>query len=450
MQVSVETTSTLERQMTITVPADHIEDDVNSRLKQTASTARLDGFRPGKIPFKVIKRRYGAGARQEVLGEVIQKSFYDAITQEKLKPAGGPTIESKNDAVGEDFVFLATFEVYPEIEFADYSSVAITKQISEITDADVDNTIDVLCKQHVSWTEADKAAEDGDQVNIDFDGFKDGEAFDGGKAVGHDLVIGSNTMIPGFETGIAGMKPDEEKEIKVIFPEDYQAENLAGQDVAFKIKVNSVSAAEMPTLNAALFEKFGVQAKTLKEFKAEIRKNMEREVNSALKNKLKIQVFDELVKLNDIAVPKALIDDEIDRLKDQAIQKFGGGQEFDKDKLPSEIFTDQAKDRVSTGLLVSELVSQNEMKADAERVQGWIKATASSYEQPQEFIDHYNNNKDQLAMVENLILEEQVMDNLLALAKVTEEAVSYEVAIQPPAPTNEESSEDEDSSKDEA
>lgn len=443
MQVSVETTSPIERQLTITVPAARIEDDVNSRVKQAASTVRLDGFRPGKVPLKVVKRRYGPGIRQEVLGEVIQNTFYEAVTQEKLKPAGGPQIEPKNDKEGEDFEYVATFEVYPEIELADFSSVEVTTQTAEVTDADLDKMVDTLQKQHADWNETEEAAADGDQVNIDFKGFKDGEAFDGGEATGHDQVLGSNTMIPGFEEGIVGMKAGDEKEINVTFPADYQAEHLAGQDVVFNIKVNKVSKPALPELNKELFEKFGVKVETVDEFKAEIRKNMEREVKQTLKTKAKTKLFDELVKLNDIAVPQALVDGEIDRLREQAVQQFGNGMNIDPKTLPADIFQDQAVKRVATGLLVTEVIEANELKADDERVQAFIAEMASSYEDPQEFIDFYNSSKEQLQQVEAVVLEDQVMDHLLGLAKVTEEAVSYEDAIKPAEPEAVEESEEE-------
>ena len=434
MQVSVETTSSLERQMTVTVPAARIEDDVNSRLKQTASSARIDGFRPGKVPFKVIKRRYGKSAREEVLGEVIQHTFYEALTQEKLKPAGGPSIEAKNNNEGEDFQYVAVFEVYPEIALADFSGVEITKETSEIADADVEKMVEVLQKQQSGWNEAAKAAEDGDQVNLDFEGFKGGEAFDGGKSEGHDLVIGSSTMIPGFEDGVVGLKAGDEKELTLSFPDDYHAEQLAGQEVLFKIKVNKISSPELPELNTELFAKFGVNADSLEDFKAEIRNNMDREVKQALKGKLKSQVLGELVKVNAVDVPKALVDGEVDRLREQAVQQFGGGADMDPKALPAELFTEQAKQRVSVGLLVAELISSNELKADSERVQETIAEMAQTYEQPQEVIEYYSSNKEQLANIEALVLEDQVVDFLVAQAKVSEVVVSYEDAIKPAEP----------------
>ncbi|WP_421864113.1 trigger factor [Motiliproteus sp.] len=434
MQVSVEATSSLERQMTVTVPAERIEDDVNSRLKQTARTARIDGFRPGKVPMKVLKRRYGVGVRQEVLGEVIQQSFYEAVTQENLKPAGGPSIEPKQSEEGQDFQYVATFEVYPEIALADYSAAEIVKETSEVADADVEEMVETLRKQHSAFSDVERASEDGDQLNIDFEGFKDGEAFEGGKAEGHDLVLGSSTMIPGFEDGLVGKSAGEEIELELTFPEQYHSEELAGQAVVFKVKVNKVSAPELPELDAEFFNKFGIEESDLDGFKGEIRKNMEREVKQALHAKLKNKVLNELVKLNDIEVPQSLIDGEVDRLRQQAVQQFGGGANIDASALPAELFADQAKRRVSIGLLVGELIQANELKADADRVRSTIEEMAQTYQQPQEVIDYYYGNQEQLAQVEALVLEDQVVDLLASQAKVTEEAVSYQDAIKPAQP----------------
>ena len=443
MQVSVEATSSLERQMTVTVPAQRIEDDVDSRLKQTARTARIDGFRPGKVPMKVLKRRYGAGVRQEVLGEVIQHSFYEAVTQEKLKPAGGPNIEPKESQEGEDFQYVATFEVYPEIELADYSGVEITKEVAEVSDADVDEMVETLRKQQSDWTDVERASEDGDRVNIDFEGFKDGEAFEGGKAEGHELVLGSSTMIPGFEDGLIGKSAGDELELNLTFPEQYHSEDLAGQAVVFKVKVNGVSAPQLPELNEEFFGKFGIEESDVDGFKVEIRKNMEREVKQALHAKLKNSVLNELVKVNEIDVPKALTEGEIDRLRQQAVQQFGGGANLDASALPAELFEDQAKRRVAIGLLVGELIQSNDLKADADRVRSTIEEMAETYQQPQEVIDYYYGNQEQLAQVEALVLEDQVVDLLVGQAKVAEESVSYQDAIKPAQPEAAEEAEEE-------
>ncbi len=431
MQVSVETTSVLERQMTITVPAERIESDVNKRVQQAARTQRLDGFRPGKVPMKVAKQRFGAGIRQDVISEVLQQSFYEAVQQEKIMPAGGPQIEFKNDKDGEDFQFVATFEVYPEITLADFSAVEIDKQSSEVKDADLEQMIETLRKQQANWTEGEQASVDGDRLKLDFEGFIDGEAFEGGKAEGMDLVLGSNSMIPGFEDGLVGAKAGDEVEVKATFPEDYHAENLKGKEASFKVKVLTVSTPELPELNEEFFGKFGIDASDLATFKVEVRSNMEREMKNALKMKLKDQVFTQLVDINGIEVPSALVDSEIDNLRKQAVQRFGGGAEIDPNMLPKEMFEDQAKRRVTVGLLVQEVIKANEIKADDERVRATVEEMASTYQEPQEVIDWYYSNDEMLGQVKSLVLEDLVIEHLLASAKVTDSVVAYEDAIKP-------------------
>ncbi|MBE9397723.1 trigger factor [Pontibacterium sp. N1Y112] len=435
MQVSVETTSGLERQVTVTVPAERIDQDVQKRVQQTARTARLDGFRPGKVPVKVVKKRYGKGIREEVLNQVIQETLFKATTDEKLQPANSPSIEFKNDKEGEDFEYVATFEVYPEIELADFSGVEIEKLSAEVKDEDLDQMIETLRKQQASWDEVERAAEDGDRVKIDFAGTIDGEAFDGGKGEGMDLVLGSNTMIPGFESGLVGASAGDEKELDVTFPESYHAEELKGKDAKFAVKVQSVSAQTLAELNEEFFSNFGMEEKTLDGFKAEVRKNMERELVNTLKMKLKDQVFRELVKLNSIDVPAALIDNEIDNLRRQAVQQFAGpDSDFDLNMLPKEMFQEQAVSRVSVGLLVQEFIKANDIKVDDERVQTSIKELAETYQEPQQVIDWYNSNQEMLNQIQSLVMEDQVLDQLLASAKVSEVEVSYEDAIKPAQP----------------
>lgn len=431
MQVSVETTSGLERQLTVTVPADRIDKDVDKQVLQQARTRRMDGFRPGKVPPKVIKRMYGDAIRYDVLNRVVQESFFEAVKQEALQPAGPPNIEFKNDKEGEDVQFTATFEVYPTIEIQNLSNSEIEKQVASIKDSDIDKMVETLRKQQTSWKETRGMSKDGYQVNIDFEGFIDGEAFEGGKAEGHELILGSNSMIPGFEAGLIGTKAGEEPEINLTFPEDYQAENLKGKAATFKTKVNTVSKPELPELNEEFFTRFGVEAKDETSFKAEVSKNMAREMNQALKTKLKNQVFDSLVANNAIDVPSALVDDEIDNLRKQAVQQFGGDAQMDPSTLPKELFQEQAKRRVVIGLLVQEVIKSAELKPDEARIDSMLAEIAESYQDPEEVLSYYKSNKDMMNQIASLALEEQVVDQLLSSAKVSEVEVSYEDAIKP-------------------
>lgn len=432
MQVSVETTSGLERQVIITVPAERIDQDVNKQVQQQARSRRLDGFRPGKVPTSVIKRMFGKAIRSDVLSQVVQESFYQAVDQEKLMPAGMPNIEFRKDVEGEDLEFVATFEVYPEINLADFSSVEVEKLSADIKEEDLDEMINTLRKQQGDWEVVERAAADGDRLNINFEGFIDGEAFDGGRAEAMDLVLGSGSMIPGFESGLVGVSTGDELDLNVTFPESYHAENLKGKAAVFKVKVNSVSAQALPELNEEFFARFGIEESTVEGFRTEVKKNMARELKHALKTKLKDQVFNKLIELNAIDVPTALVDREIDVLRRQAIQQFGGPDaKIDPNMLPKDMFEAQAKRRVSVGLLMQELIKVNELKPSDEKVRETIEEMAETYQDPKEVIDYYYGNEEILNQIKGLVLEEQVVEHLVSSAKVIEKHVSYEEAIKP-------------------
>ena len=432
MQVSVEATTSIERRLTVTVPAEQVDSAVDKKVNETAKTIRIDGFRPGKVPAKVVKKRYGASIRQDVLGDVIQSSYFEALQQENIKPAGMPNIEPKEDAGKGEFSYIAVVEIYPEIALVDASGVSVDRMTSSIEDTDVDTMIEMLLSQQTQWTEVLRAAADTDQINIDFEGYLDGEAFDGGAAQGHDLVLGSNSMIPGFEEGILGMEAGKDKDITVTFPEDYNAAELAGKEAVFTIKVNTVSEATKPELNDEVFARFNPKEEGEAGFRAEIRSNMSREMNQALKSKLKNGLLNAYLELNTFDVPKALVTEELGRLKQQALQQFGGGNEnLDPSILPDEMFQDQADKRVKIGLLAAEIIQQNEFKADEDKVKVLVEEMAQGYQDPQEFIDHYMNNAEQRSQLDGVVLEDQVVEHLLAAASITEVAVDYKTAVEP-------------------
>lgn len=430
MQVSVETTSGLERRLTITIPAQKIQSEVDARINKIAPQAKIDGFRPGKVPVSVVRQRYGEGVRQEVLGDLMSNSFQDAVIQEKLRPAGQPTVEPRQIENGKDFSFTATFEIYPEIKIKDINGAEVVRAKVEINDADVDTVIETIRKQQANYTEADKAAEEGDRVVIDFEGFKDGEAFEGGKGEGHHLVLGSKQMIPGFEDGLIGAKKGEVKELNLTFPEDYHAEALKGAAVVFKVTVNAVEARELPAIDEAFMARFGVKEGGVDALKAEVRKNMERELKQTLKNHLKKQVLDAILEKNKIDVPNALIQQEIGVMRRQMLQQFGGGAQFDgmdlDNLLPADMFSEEATRRVTLGLLLSQVVEDKAIKATDEKVREAVEEIASAYEVANEVIDWYYKNRQQLAQVEALVLEDTVIDTLLAVANVKEQAMSYD------------------------
>ncbi|MBV4536963.1 MULTISPECIES: trigger factor [Pseudomonas] len=429
MQVSVENTSALERRMTIAVPAERVETEVNKRLQQTARRAKVPGFRPGKVPMSVIRQRYEDAARQEAFGDLVQSSFYEAVVEQKLNPAGAPAVEPKSFEKGKDLEFVAIFEVFPEFTVAGFESINVERLSAEVADADLDNMLEVLRKQNTRFETVERAAQNDDQVNIDFVGKVDGEVFAGGSAKGTQLVLGSGRMIPGFEDGLVGAKAGEERVVNVTFPEDYQNLDLAGKAAEFTITVNSVSAPQLPELNEEFFAQFGIKESTLEGFRNEVRKNMERELRQAIKTKVKNQVMDGLLAANPIEVPKALLENEVNRLRVQAVQQFGGN--IKPDQLPAELFEEQAKRRVVLGLIVAEVVKQFDLKPDEGKVREMIEEMASAYQEPEQVISWYYKNDQQLNEVRSVVLEEQVVDTVLQKATVTDKSVSYEDAVKP-------------------
>ncbi|TCS42587.1 trigger factor [Reinekea marinisedimentorum] len=429
MQVSVETTTGLERRMTVGVPAGEVDNAVSQKLKETARRVRIDGFRPGKVPVSVVKQRFGAGIRAEVLEEVVRNYYVKALTEEKVVPAGSPSIEFTKDAAGEDVEFTATFEVFPEVELAPFDGYEFEKSSAEVTDADIDTMLENLQKQRANYVSVERPAVNGDRVKIDFVGKVDGEAFEGGSAEGQSVTLGSGQMIPGFESGIEGMSVGQTKAVEVTFPEDYGNEELAGKAAVFDITLHEVAEAELPELNEEFFTAFGAEGKDLETFKAEVRKNMEREARTALEGALKNSVIDQLVASNEFDVPSALVADEIQRLKQQALQQFGQQAQFDVNTLPDEIFKDQAERRVKVGLIMNEVISKAEIKADDETVDAYINDQASVYQDPQQVIDYYKSNDEMLNQVKAAVVENAAIDHILKASKVAETVVSYEEAI---------------------
>ena len=430
MQASVATTSPIERTVTITVPASEVDHADNALLLETAKTVRLNGFRKGHVPMAVVQQRYGKDVRNEIVGEIMRQHYVPAVTENELNPAGWPKIDATVDEAGKDLEFVATLEIYPEIELKPIEGAEIERPQAEVTDADVEEMIETLRKQNASWTDVERAAADGDQVKIDFEGFLGEEAFEGGKAEGHELVLGSNSFIPGFEEQLVGAAAGDDKEIKVSFPADYQAEHLAGQEATFKVKVHAVKAQELPEVNEEFIAQFGLEAADVESFKVEVKKNMQRELKNAIENRVKQQVLAELTKANDILVPQALADQEIDGLKRQAAQQFGLGEDFDVSQLPGELFQDQAVQRVKTGLLLSEVVSSNEMDVSDEELNARVEEMAQQYQDPAQVTEYYGSNEQARNQLKSVLLEEKAVDKLLAQAQVKDVAMSYQEALQ--------------------
>ncbi|TCV94403.1 trigger factor [Biostraticola tofi] len=432
MQVSVETTEGLGRRVSITVAADAIEQAVKSELVNVAKKVRIDGFRKGKVPHHIVAQRYGSSVRQDVLSDLMQRNFVDAIIQEKINPVGAPNYVPGDYKIGEDFSYAVEFEVYPEVELKGLDGIEVEKPKVSVNDADVDTMLETLRKQQADWKETDAAADKEDRVTVDFTGTIDGEEFEGGKASDFVLAMGQGRMIPGFEDGVIGHKAGESFEIDVTFPADYHAENLKDKAAKFAIVLKKVEQRELPELTEEFIKRFGVADGSLDGLRAEVRKNMERELKNAVRSRVKTQVIDGLINANSIDVPAALVDGEIDVLRRQAAQRFGG-DEKQALELPRELFEEQARRRVIVGLLLGEVIKTHELKADDERVNTLIEEMASAYEDPQEVIEFYGKNQELMNNMRNVALEEQAVEALLANAKVSEKETTFNELMNQPA-----------------
>ena len=429
---TIETTQGLERRVSITIPADSVKSAVREELKRVAKNARVDGFRKGKVPPHIIEQRFGASVRNDVLNDLLPRHFFDLMFQEKVNLAGRPTFAVDSYEEGKDLQFTATFEVYPEVKLQGLENIKVEKPTVEITDADIDKMVDVLRKQQATWAETQDAAKAEDRVTLDFSGSIDGEEFEGGKASDFVLLMGQGRMIPGFEEGIVGHKAGEQFDINVTFPAEYHSESLKGKAAKFAVTLKKVEVMVLPELTDEFVSKFGPNSKTVADLRVEIKKNMERELKNALVSRVKNQVIDGLIEQNPLDVPAAAIEQEIEVLRNQAAQRFGGNAQ-QAAQLPRELFEEQAKRRVQVGLLFSEVIASNELKADEARVKAMIEDIASAYEQPAEVIEYYNKNKELMNNIRNVVLEEQAVDAVLAKAQVTEKASSFDEIMNPQA-----------------
>jgi trigger factor len=431
MQVSVETTEGLERKLTIAIPGDRVDTAVNARLQEAAQTIRLNGFRQGKVPLKVVKNKFGKGVRQEVVGELMNQTYFEAIAQESLKPAGQPRIEPTSMDEGKDVEFVAVIEVYPEIELPDFAAIKAERLVAEVSDDDIDEMIETLRKQRQTWVPVERAAADGDMVNIDYVGKKEGEEFQGGKAAGQNLVLGSERMIPGFEDGVIGKSAGEDFTLQLKFPDEYHSEELAGAEVEFELTLNTVSEQSLPEVNEDFFKSFGVEEGGMEAFREEVSNNMQREMKTASRNKLKTTLMDALISDLEVAIPAALMSNEIHQLKHQTVQQMGGGQGFDPHSMPDDLFREQAKRRVTLGLILGEVISQQSIQADADKVRDAVEEIAATYESPEEVVKWYYSNEEQLQGIESSVIEDQVFDYIIEQAQVSDKEVSYQDVIKP-------------------
>lgn len=449
MQVTIETTEALERKMTVQLPVEDFQQEVQKRLQDTARRARLPGFRPGRVPLKEIQRRFGPGVRQEVAGELMQRTVFQAMAEQSLRPAGQPSLEWVSENDDSQFAYAATFEVFPEIALGDLSGATVETPEAEVTEADIDTMIERLREQRKAFVvEEGRAAEDGDEITVDFTGYLGDEAFEGGAAEDAKIVLGSGRMIPGFEEGLVGLKAGDEKRLEVTFPEDYGNEALKGQAAVFEIKAKAIAKAEMPELDEAFFTQFGVEDGELSSFRTEVRSNMERELRNAVRTRVKNQVMDALADKHEVDLPKAMVHEEIHRMQHDMARQFGG-QGMDPHQLPAELFRSQAERRVKLGLLMSHVVDEQAMTADDARVEAMLDDIAAPYDEPEQVKSWYHGNDEQMSQLRNAAIEEQVIDWLLEKMTVSTVAMSYEDALAA-AQQQGKGSEDDDAAEDDS
>ena len=426
MQVSVETTNGLERKITVVIEEERLSNVIDGRLQDMTKTVKVKGFRTGKVPLKIVKQQYAEQVRQEVVGDVLQSTLYEAIGQEKLSPAGQPRVDSIKSDPGQGMEYTALFEVYPEVKLGDLSKQTVEKPTAELTDADVAEMLETVRGQHKEWVEADRAAKNGDQLNINFKGIIDGEVFPGGEAADMPIELGSGRMIKGFEEGLIGAKAGDDVTLNVTFPDDYHAKELAGKPAQFDTHVNKVEESKLPELDDDFAKKLGIKDASVENMQKEIKASMQQELDNRLNTKVKSAVMDALIDASDFDVPKSLVEDESEALKKNMLEnlKQQGMQDQGMD-INASMFADQAIRRVKLGLIMSEIVKVEKIEADADQVKKKIDEIAAPYEQPQQVLDWYNGDKQRQAEVRALVTEELVVDWAMEKSKVVDKSMTF-------------------------
>ncbi|MBA1148395.1 trigger factor [Ectothiorhodospiraceae bacterium WFHF3C12] len=427
MEVSVETTQGLERRMTVQVPAERVDNEVENRLQSMKGRVRMDGFRPGKVPLKVVRQRYGAQVRQEVLGEVIQATYSEALNEKDLRPAGQPSVEPTQMEPGQDLEYTATFEVMPEVAVKDLDKVSIKRPDVEVSDDDVEEVLQRLQKQHAEYKAVKRKARKEDRVTIDFHGQVDGEDFEGNTGEDVPVTLGSGGMPEEFEKSLEGIKAGEETTIEYTFPEQFPDEKIAGKTASFQVTAKAVEGPDLPELDDGFAEQLGFKDEGIDGLRQKIRENLERERDQAVRQNVKQQAMDGLLEHNDVEIPQSLLDGEIDHLRNQAkerMRQYGAGDA--EPDLPASAFEDEARRRVKLGLLVNEVIRANEIQVDEDRLRETLEGIASGYERPQEVIQYYTQNRQLMEGLEISVLEEQVAEHIAQQAKVEDAKMSLD------------------------
>ena len=430
MTVQVETLEKLQRRITLTLPVASITGEVESRLRKLARTVKADGFRPGKVPMSVVAQRYGYSVQYEVMNDKVGEAFQSAANEARLRVAGVPKITQKDESGEGQMAFDATFEVYPEVKIGDLSQVSIERVSTEVTEAAIDKTVEILRKQRRTFQQRPhtEGAQEGDRVTIDFEGKIDGEPFAGGKADAFQFIVGEGQMLPQFDQGVRGMKAGDNKTFPVAFPADYQGQDVAGKEADFLVTMKKIEAQHLPEVNEAFVKTLGIKDPTVEALRADVKKNLEREVKFRVLGRNKAAVMDALVGAAELDVPQALVDNETERMVEaaRADLKQRGVKDADKAPIPADMFKAQAERRVRLGLVVAELVKTANLQAKPEQLQAHIEEMSQSYEKPAEVMRWYLSDRQRMAEVEAIVIESNVTNHVLGLAQVSDKVLPFD------------------------
>lgn len=432
MQVTVESTSTLERRMRVQIPEERVTGEVDKRLGDLARSASLPGFRPGRAPVKVVRQRFGRQVREEVVGELVRSSVDDALASERLKPASRPTIDPLRASPGEGVDFTVTFDVYPDVSLRPLDSIEIRRPRAAVEESDIDRMVETLRRQRRRWEAVEREARSGDRVVIDYRGSVDGNELERGRGEEVPVELGAGRMIPGFEDGLIGVRAGEEKTLSLTFPDEYADGEVAGRAVEFAVKVHRIEESVLPELDEDFVGGFGVREGGIEAFRTELRGNMERELDDGLRNLTKERVLEALLEGQEFELPSGLVDEEIARAMERQQAEFRhSGMDPDRLQLEPSMFEEAARRRVSLGLLMAETVKVHGIQVDPERVRQRIETIASTYEDEAEVINYYYSDPQRLSYVESTVLEDQIVDWILERAQLREEPMSFDQVLSP-------------------
>ena len=430
MKFSFGNKNDVEQSITISIPADDIQKQVKTKLNSAQRSAKIKGFRKGKAPIDVVKKMYEPEIRQDVINDSVIKKFYELVEEKNFKPVGRPNLVPERIEMEKDIIFKATFEVYPEISLGNLSRLSYTKAVSSVAEKDVNKTIENIRKRMCTWDPKGGNSSSGDQIKIDFVGKIDEEEFEGGSAKDFVVEIGSKSMIEGFEDGLIGLKKSDNKDLNLTFPEDYGKTELASKKVVFNVEVKEVLKPKLPALNEEFFKSTGLEAKNTNEFKKEIKNKLDEDLKNIIENKSKSSILDSLREAHAFEVPSAMIESEVNNMRQNAARRVGmDPKDMNEDLFPKETFIEEAKKRVSVGVILNKIIEEKGIKADGERVRKMVEDRASMYKEPQQVVNWFYSNEEQLRSIESISLEEQVIEILLSEANAVEEELTYEECV---------------------